>query len=238
MENFTKRWKWSISIVAIGLITMYGCTDVVMMEELKDSQESFDRNAPINFSGCVIDPLSCRPVANATVTSGATTVTTDSDGKFQTSVEESLLSNSVSVSKDGHVPFSFIVDYNRFKGDIRIDLPRRQQCVWIGPDEGAWYKVSTYNNCLTYIIDIFTGSVKNWTEVCIGPGGNAYGAGIDIFFGLASISVAGPNGEHIEFSKRIDVRYSTEDLLGVAEKSDCLAEEYSFNPDQDGDGNG
>ena len=122
MENFTRRWKWSISVLAIGLLTVYGCSDVVMMTELQESQESFDRSAPIDFSGCVIDPLTCEPVADATVNSGATTLTTDADGKFQVEVEGTQLSNTIRVEKEGHVPYCFFVDYSEYDGDIRIDL--------------------------------------------------------------------------------------------------------------------
>lgn len=228
MENFTRRWKWSISVLAIGLLTIYGCSDVVMIEELKETQESFDRNAPIDFSGCVIDPLTCEPVANATVTSGATTLTTDADGKFHTKVEVNQLSNTVQVEKEGHVPFSFFIDYSEYDGDIRIDLPTQQSCVWIGPSEGAWYKVSTNDDCVTYIVDIFAGSVDKWVEICIGPGGNAYGNGVDLFFSQPSISIDTPDEEDVEFLKDVDVRIDLQDLLDAANKSMCLAEESSL----------
>ena len=187
MENFTNRWKWSISIVAIGLFSLCSCGDAILSEDLQESQEFARKSSAVNFSGCIIDPLTCYPVEGAVVTSGETTVTTDADGKFSSIVEESLLSNTVSVEKDGHVPYAFAVDYDQFEGDIRIDLPTTQVCVWIGPNEGAWYKVTTNDGCVTYRIDILRGSIDIWTEICVGPGGNAYGAGIDGFFARPSI---------------------------------------------------
>ena len=192
-------------------------------DRLNDSQESFTRNAPVNFSGCIIDPLTCDPVADAKVTSGVTIVTTDSVGKFQTIAETNLLSNTVTVEKDGHVPYKFSVDYSTFKGDIRIDLPSTQSCVWIGPSEGAWYKVMTHDGCITYIIDVFGGAVKSWTQICIGPGGNAYGARIDGFFSQPSINIDTPEEECVEFVKKVDVRVRVKDIVKVAGKSECLA---------------
>ena len=228
MENFTRRWKWSISVLAIGLLTVYGCSEAVLIEDLKETQVSFDRNAPIDFSGYVIDPQTCEPVANATVTSGVTTLTTDAEGKFQTEVEGSLLSNTVLVEKEGHVPYCFFIDYSEYDGDIRIDLPTQQSCVWISPDEGAWYKVSTNDDCITFVIDIFSGSVDRWVEICIGPGGNAYGNGVDLFFSQPSISIDTPDEECVEFLKDVDVRIDLQDLLDAARKSMCLAEESSL----------
>ena len=142
-------------MVAIGFLFLYSCNDAVLVDLIDVPQESANKgSALVNFSGTVIDPLTCEPVGDATITSGATTVTTDSEGRFSEEVEESLLSNTIMVEKEGHVSYSFAANYDQFTGDIRIDLPTRQVCVWVGPNEGAWYKVTTNDGCVTYRIDI------------------------------------------------------------------------------------
>ena len=194
-----------------------------MMEELKETEASFNRNAPITLSGQVIDPLTCLPVEGATITSGSVTLTTDADGNFQESVNTDDLGNVFTVEKEEHISYEFAVNFKEFDGNIRIDLPERQNCVWVGRNEGAWYKVTTNDGCVEYIVDMFGSTFEEWTEVCIGPGGNAYGAGIDEFFAQPSVSIETPDNPNAKIVKLVDVRFDPRDLLAAGKKSSCLS---------------
>ena len=216
MEIFTKMCRCSTFLAAIGLVAFFGCGKVDLVDNLKVNQESFTRASSLTVTGQIINPETSIPVSGAIVKTNSFTATTDNNGQFSATLDNFSDSESVKVTKEGHINYEFAVDYTGIADNATLSwniyLPEREECVWIGPNEGAWYKVTANNT--EYVIDFRRGAVDDWTQVCVSQGGLAFGQGIPNAFGLLGINIDTPgNPEGVIFNSPADVRFDLAALL-------------------------
>ena len=210
MEIFTKMCRCSTFLAAIGLVAFFGCGKVDLVDDLAFNQESFTRATSLTVTGQVVDPETDLPVAGAKIKSNSFTTTTDSNGKFSANLTSFTDTDVIMVSREGYVDYQFAANYADSSDGAtltwQINLPQRQQCVWVGPNEGAWYRY--VSNGVEYVIDIRRGAVREWTEVCVSPNGTVTGEGIGLAFsrgGMISETPRSP-GNFLTFLHPVDVR--------------------------------
>ena len=217
MEYFTRVCKWPSFLLAIGLMVFCGCGKVDYVENVAAKQESFVRTAAVEVVGQVLNPENKLPISGALVKTSSFSTTTDTNGRFRALANNFGDSEAVTVSKDGHINYEFVVDYTGFDNNATfswlIYLPEQEGCVWVGPNEGAWYRFTA--NAVEYIVDIRRGSVDEWTNVCVSQGGLAFGRGISSAFGLlGGIDVETPNtAGGVVLNTALDVRLDLQALL-------------------------
>ena len=224
MKYFTKKCKWFVFLTAIGLVAFYGCGKIEQVDDLATLQalqeESFVRGegvkVELQVQGTVIDPITCLPLANATVTTGSFSTITDVNGNFTADINTTDNAEIITVNKDGYVNYDFPVSYrsspNGTTLNWTINLSPRQSCVWVGPEEGAWYRITVSG--VEYTIDIRRGTVDAWTQICTGPSGSAIGQGIPLAYAAIGLSVETPEAADVVFNFPVDVRYNSLEAFG------------------------
>jgi len=216
MQYLTRLHNRSIYLIAIGLFMLSACGKVEIVELAQTKQESFVRASSLTVGGQVINPETGEPIQGAVVATASFSAVTNADGNFKASLDSFSDSEAVTVTKDGHIVYEFGVNYTGLSDGATLNweiyLPERETCIWIGPDEGAWYKFTANNT--EYVVDVRRGSVDEWVQICVSQGGLAFGTGLNIAFGLPGLSVETPGlvGGTL-FNLPLDIRFDVASVL-------------------------
>ncbi len=208
LQNFTNL---SVStLFAIILLSSCGKLDKIDgIEALPDpSSTSRAEQCELIVSGRIVNTKNLEPIAGAIISGEQFTTKTNTNGEFSAtlSLAEDDIVDDITVSKEGFLDKKFkafygsVVQLNNCPAITNIDwdiaLSERQEGVWVGEKEGAWYKImdtvatrvpnsegieETVLFTNVYTVDIQRGSFDEWRNVVISPNhSRAMGPGLPI----------------------------------------------------------
>ena len=235
------NWNSSFWGILIGLVLILGCKgdkieDIDLIPDLASSSRV--GSCDLVISGRVMDTKNLQPIGGAAVHSTLFSAETDDDGNFRVEVAISVIDDPafITISKYGYlsqtVPIFYdaVLDLNDCPDitniDWKIGLSAKQECVIVGKDEGAWYKImdtvaseivnefgllDTIYSTNIYEVDVRRRSLEEYANLCVSPDNSfAYGPGILInhsLFRVASFVIEDANnpGAELNFLKSVEI---------------------------------
>jgi hypothetical protein len=200
----------------IGLFAVFACFLLVNcgnQEKLEDisvlsdaASDSRAEECAVILKGRVVNTKNLQPIAGAEVSSDRFSAKTNANGEFEVSLnfKEDGIIDDVEVRKDGFL----VKGFKAYFGSLvkigscplvtniswNVALSEKQEGVWVGPKEGAWYKImDTVATEVTneagmseinlrtnmFVVDIRRGSLDDWGRVHVSPNhSTAIGPGI------------------------------------------------------------
>lgn len=204
-------------LVTVGLLTSCG-VEKVEIDELVDQQESFaasSRAENVVISGVITDPgnfgLVTRrpvPVEGATVQIGSASTTTDENGAFSITLEDTGPGAVVKISQEGHVDLTFPVSFRGYADNAAvswtISLPETQVTIPFTPGAAA-SAIFVYLN-VPYTVNVPEDASTQAIDISVSPSGTVIGPGISGVFAVTGIHVETPE-ENFIFDESISVLY-------------------------------
>ena len=210
-ENF----KGYISLLGMTLAMLVYLSSCGKLDKIDGMEAVLDTTSSSRSSQCeliisgrVVNTKNLEPIAGALVESSQFTAETDEDGLFSVSITivEDGVVDDITVRKDDFL----VKEFKAFYGSLLtigtcpavtniswdIGLSELKEDVWVGPNEGAWFKImdtvaTEFTNDLglldtalitnIYTVDIRRGSFDEFRNVTISPDNSrAVGPGIPI----------------------------------------------------------
>ncbi len=212
MKKFFYGYSSWLCLVLVMLVYLSSCGKLDKIDgmeaALNTTSSSRSSKCELIISGRVVNTKNLEPIAEARVESSQFVAETDANGEFSVTltIEEDGLVDDITVRKDDFI----VKEFKAFYGSLvtvgscpavtniswDIGLSELKQDVWVGPNDGAWYKVmdtvaTQFTNDLglldtafvtnVYTLDIRRGSFDTWKNVIISPDNSrAVGPGIPI----------------------------------------------------------
>lgn len=240
------NWNSSFWGILICLVLILGCKgdkieDIDLIPDL--TSRSRIGNCDLVISGRVMDTKNLQPIRGAAIHSSLFSVETDNDGNFRVELAISRIQDPdfITISKNGYlsqtVPIFYdtVLDLNDCPDitniDWKIGLSEKRECVVVGKDEGAWFKImdtvateivnelgilDTFYSATIYEADVRRKSLDEYANLCISPDNSfAYGPGILIhhsLFRAANFIVEDANnpGVELNFLKPVEIIFINE----------------------------
>ncbi len=208
--------NWYLLLVTMVFLVLYGCGKVEHTDNLIANTESFSRAIPIEIMGQIIDPETREPVFGAEICAQSFNAFTDRNGEFRASVTSYSDTESIIVTRNGHIRYEFAVDYTTLQDqdDIswQIFLPQREHSFLINSFIRATYTFEA--NQTEYRVEIPRGTIGPLTRIIVSQGGLAFGPGIRQAFGLPGINIETPDTMNcVVFRNPITVEYDLNSVL-------------------------
>ncbi len=235
------NWRSSFWGSLIFLVLILGCKgdkieDIDLIPDL--ASRSRIGSCDLVISGRVVDTKNLQPIRGAAIHSTLFSAETDNDGNFRVELAIHVIQdpNFITISKSGYISqtvpifLNTVLDLNNCPDitniDWKIGLSEKQECVIVGKDEGAWYKImdtvasevvneigilDTIFSATIYEVDVRRKSLEEYANLCISPNNNfAYGPGILIhhsLFRIANFIVEDANnpGAELDFLKDVEI---------------------------------
>lgn len=240
-----KHLKFDLPFIGILflLLVILGCKgdkieDISLIPDV--SSKSRSNKCKLIITGRIVDTKNLKPIEGAIVSSSFFTTTTNKDGSFKAILElaENDHSDIVTITHEGYLKNTFPVFYNTIYDtdncpnvtniDWKIGLSARKTCVWVGKNEGVWYKimdtvattsidkfgqVDTLLKTKVYAVDIRRGALKDYANLCVSPN-NSFSRGPGILghclFPSEIFAIENMGGTDIEFIKPLEIVYAEE----------------------------
>ncbi len=229
--------------ILICLVLLLGCKgdkieDIELIPDLTSSSRV--GSCDLVISGRVMDTKNLQPIKGAAIHSTLFSAKTDQDGNFRVELAISVIDDPafITISKSGYLSQTVPIFYDAVLGlndcpditniDWKIGLSAKQECVRVGKDEGAWYKImdtvaseivnefgvlDTIYSANLYEVDVRRKSLEEYANLCISPDNSfAYGPGILVnhnLFRVASFVIEdGDNPENeLNFLKAVEILF-------------------------------
>lgn len=212
MKKFFHGYTSWLGMILVMLVYLSSCGKLDKIDgmeaALNTTSSSRSSQCELIITGRVVNTKNLEPIADAMVESSQFSARTDENGQFSTTltIEEDGIVDDVTITKGGFVIKSFKAYYGSLVTvgtcpavtniSWDIGLSELKEDVWVGPKDGAWYKImdtvaTEFTNALglldtalitnVYTIDIRRGSFNDWKNVIISPDNSrAVGPGIPI----------------------------------------------------------
>ena len=257
MKNMFKKYGSFCAFALLLCFYLASCGKTAKIEnDLLPNVTSSDRaeECELIISGRIVNTKNLAPIEGAMVKGTLFEAETDENGEFSVSLSltEDDIIDDISVTKEGFL----IKEFKAYLGSVvqlktcplvtniswDIALSERQEGVWVGPKDGAWYKVMdtvatqiTNNDGLidtvliarTYTIDVRRGSLDDWAQVFVSPDNSgAVGPGIpseiraflvellriEVNPDLTNSSNTSSSNAFV-FDKPLDIRWTIDDII-------------------------
>lgn len=206
------------------------------------SSRSRSGSCDLVISGRVMDTQNLKPLKDAILSSDLFVTETDKDGNFRVTVKVSAIQDLdfLTVTRFGYLPQTIPIFYDSVLDleecpditniDWKIGLSKRKECLPIGKEEGAWYKImdtvanevinelgllDTIYRSTIYDVDVRRKSINEYVNLCISPDNSfAYGLGILVnhnLFRLANFVIedADNPGNKVNLLKPLEIIFSS-----------------------------
>jgi len=246
MKNLCRRYAGLCFMALLVCLTSCGKLDKVDGLEALPNAISSSRadKCALTVGGRIVNTKNLEPIVGVEISGETFSAITDENGEFSVELEllEDDIIDDIIVSKEGFLnkefkaylssvaPLATCPIVTNINWDIAIS--ERKQEVFVGPRDGAWYKImdtvatrigeldSTILLTRIFTIDIRRGALENPSRVVISPDNSrAAGSGIppdnrSLLIEKFAIEVNGNNfaggassRNTIEFAKALDIRW-------------------------------
>ena len=276
MKKVFKKYTGLSAIALLVCLYLASCGKTAKIENdvlpnIASSERADECELIIN--GRIVNTKNLVPIEGAKIEGEQFEAMTDENGEFRVSLSltEDGIIDDIKVTKKGFL----IKEFKAYLGSVAqletcplvtniswdIALSERKEGVFVGPSDGAWYKVMdtvatqiTTNDGIsdtifvprTYVIDVRRGSLDEWGHVFVSPDNSrAIGPGIPseirvFLVDLFRIEVnpdlnnflSASSRNTLTFNKPIDIRWLAEDGLDPNTLASIDLEDLGFDEEE------